>query len=103
MSTLRFVAALARGSGLVFDYGLPPALLSPREQRGLECIATRTAEHGEPWKTLFVPETLIGALGSLGFSEVEDFDAERINARYFSGRADALRKSGVSRLICARV
>lgn len=103
MHTLRFIASHAPGSGVLFDYAVQPTLLSPRERRSLELISTKTAERGEPWKAFFDPSILTGSLRSMGFNEVEDFGPEQINARYLSGREDGLRKSGVSRLILARV
>jgi methyltransferase (TIGR00027 family) len=103
MTTLRFIASLAPGSSVIFDYVVLPALLSPRELRAMEAISARTAKHGEPWKTFFEPAFLARMLRSLGFTEVEDFGPEQLNKRYLSGRKDGLRKSGVSRLVCARV
>jgi methyltransferase (TIGR00027 family) len=103
VSTLRFIGSLAPGSGVVFDYAVLPSLLSPRERRVMELLATRTSERGEPWKTYFAPASLAGMLGSLGFSDVEDLGPEQLNDRYLSGRTDGMRKSGVSRLVCARV
>jgi methyltransferase (TIGR00027 family) len=103
MSTLRFIASLAPGSGVVLDYTVLPALLSPRERKAAETLAARTTEGGEPWKTFFDPALLIGMLHTLGFSEVEDFGPEQLNERYLSGRTDGLRKSGVSRMIRAEV
>lgn len=103
LETLRYIASLAPGSGVVFDYGTDPSLLSPKEKKSLELLSARTAEHGEPWKTFFAPAVLVGKLRSLGFNEAEDLGPEEVTARYLSGRADGLRKSGVSRLICARV
>jgi len=103
MNTLRFIASLAPGSGVVFDYAVLPALQSATERRAMEYLAARVAEHGEPWKTYFDPAPLEGTLRSLGFHEVEDLGPEQLNARYLSGRQDGLRKSGVSRLVCARV
>jgi len=100
--TLRFIASLAPGSGVVFDYGVLPALLSPTERSSMEFLAARAAEHGEPWKTCFDPISLAGTLHSLGFSEVEDFGPEQLNERYLSRRTDGLRKSGGARLMCAR-
>jgi methyltransferase (TIGR00027 family) len=102
-STLRFIASLAPGSGVVFDYAVLPSLLSPRERRAMELLAARAAEHGEPWKTCFDPASLTEMLRSLGFREVEDLAPEQLNERYFSGRKDGLHKSGISRMICARV
>lgn len=103
MSTLRFIASLAPGSGVVFDYGVLPALLSPTERRSMEFLAARAAGHGESWKTYFDPTSLAGTLRSLGFREVEDLGPEQLNGRYLSGRTDGLRKSGAARLICARI
>jgi hypothetical protein len=87
----------------VFDYGVLPALLSPEERSSMALLAVRAAEHGERWKTYFDPSVLIGTLRLMGFSEVEDLGATELNERYLSGRTDGLRKSGVSRLICARI
>jgi methyltransferase (TIGR00027 family) len=103
MNTLRFIASLAPGGGVVFDYGVLPGLLSPVERSRMEFLAARAAEHGEGWKAYFDPSSLVAALRSLGFGQVEDFGPERLNERYLSGRTDGLRKSGVSRLICARI
>jgi methyltransferase (TIGR00027 family) len=103
MGTLRFIAALAPGSGVVFDYAVIPSLLSPTERRAMEFLAARVAQQGEPWKTYFATAVLAAMLRSLGFSEVEDFGPEQVNARYLSGRKDGLRKSGVSRLVRATI
>jgi methyltransferase (TIGR00027 family) len=103
MSTLCFIASLAPGSGVVFDYGVLPKLLSPKERASVELLAARAAEHGELWKTYFAPSVLVQTLRSFGFNEVEDFGPQHLNEQYFSGRLDGFRKSGVSRLICARI
>jgi methyltransferase (TIGR00027 family) len=103
MDTLRFIASLTPGSGVVFDYGVLPGLLSPVERARMEFLAARAAEHGEGWKAYFDPSSLVEALRSLGFGQVKDFGPEQLNERYLSGRTDGLRKSGVSRLICARI
>lgn len=103
LETLGHIGSLAPGSGVVFDYGVLPELLSPRERRAMEALSSRTSEQGEPWKALFDPASLMEKLRSLGFNMVEDFGPDQLNDRYFSGRKDGLRKSGVSRLICARV
>jgi methyltransferase (TIGR00027 family) len=103
LNTLRLIASLAPGSGIVFDYAVLPTLLSPLERAGMELLAARAAEHGERWKTYFDPTSFAGTLGSMGFSELEDLGPEQLNERYLSGRTDGLRKSGVARLICARI
>jgi methyltransferase (TIGR00027 family) len=103
MSTLRFIASLSAESGVVFDYGVLPSLLSPLERGAMEFLSARAAEHGERWKTYFDPKSFTGTLLSMGFSDVEDLGPEQLNNRYLFGRTDGLRKSGVARLICARV
>ncbi len=102
MNTLYFVASLSPGSGVVFDYGVLPALLSPGERSSIELLSTRAAEQGERWKTFFDPTSFAGQLHSLGFQEVEDLGPEQLHERYLSGRTDGLRKSGAARLICAK-
>lgn len=103
LSTLRFIASLAPESGVVFDYTVSPSLLSPRERSAVEALASRAAQAGEPWKTYFDPASLAETLRSIGFRTVKDHGAAELNERYLSGRTDGLRKSGTSRVICARV
>jgi methyltransferase (TIGR00027 family) len=103
IDTLRFVSSLRPKSGIVFDYGVLPALLSPVERSSMAVFAGRAAEHGERWKAYFDPSVLVGTLRAIGFNEVEDLGATELNECYLSRRTDGLRKSGVSRLICARV
>ena len=102
-STLRFVASLKPGSGIVFDFAVSPTQLSPRERLALEVLTARTTEDGEPWKAYFDLKALQELLHSLGFAEVELYASQRLNELYFSGRTDGLRKSGLSALISARV
>jgi methyltransferase (TIGR00027 family) len=103
LDALRFVSSLRPKSGIVFDYGVLPALLSPLERSNMAVLAGRVAEHGERWKTYFDPSVLVGTLRRMGFSQVEDLGATELNERYLSERTDGLRKSGVSKLVCARV
>jgi hypothetical protein len=69
----------------------------------MDMLSNKAADHGEPWKTFFNPTSLDGLLRSLHFTHVEDFGPELLNNRYLSGRTDGLRKSGVTRLIFAKV
>ena len=103
IQTLEFIATLAPGSAVVFDYGVALALLSSREQKVMEMLTKKVAEGSEPWKTFFDPAALAGLLSSIGFKDIEDFGPDQLNILYLSGRTDGLRKSGVTRLICARV
>jgi O-methyltransferase involved in polyketide biosynthesis len=104
METLRLVVSLPPGSGIVFDYALPPESLDPVRRQALEALAARVAAAGEPFQTFFDPPDLEVELRRLGFTSCEDLGTEEINARYFSGRADGLRVGGgIGRLMKARV
>ena len=84
-STLSFIAALPAAQ-VVFDYGNPPASLSPEMRARHERGAERVAGLGEPWITSFDSEQLRARLLALGFAEAEDLGPPRIVARYFPYR-----------------
>ncbi len=100
-STWGFVASGARGSGIVFDYSLPPELMSAAQRAVVDAMAARVAKAGEPWKAFFTPGDLRRRLESLGFTGFEDLDGDAINARYFANRGDGLRVGGAARLMAA--
>jgi methyltransferase (TIGR00027 family) len=99
LDTLRLVAGLPAGSGIVFDYGVRPDLLDTLERAGVEYFARRYAEQGEPWLSFFDPEALCQRLRDLGFSKVQDFGRDDLERRYFAGRNDHLRLGGGTRLM----
>jgi methyltransferase (TIGR00027 family) len=99
--TLRLVASLPRGSGIVFDYGVRPDLLGDLERAGVEYFARRYAEQGEPWLSFFDPADLCTRLRGLGFSVVQDFGRDALESRYFAGRGDNLRLGGGTHLMLA--
>ncbi|TCK73682.1 class I SAM-dependent methyltransferase [Acidipila rosea] len=99
-STLGFIAAQPAGSGVVFDYGQPRAVLPHLEQLGHDSLAARVALAGEPFQLFFTPEEVAAELAD--FRSIEDIGRETINARYFSGRSDQLMVRGeAGRLLCA--
>jgi methyltransferase (TIGR00027 family) len=100
MATLAFVAALAKGSEIVFDYADPEGA---REGGDFEAMAERVAAAGEPFRSMFEPPALIRELKALGFSFVEDLDSAALNARYFRDRPDGLLLRGRGHLMHARV
>ncbi len=102
MGTLRFVAATAAGSAIVFDFGVSPSLLDATARRVLDAAARRVAAVGEPWQALFAPDRLVADLRAMGFRSVEDVDPTAINARYFAGRDDGLRVGTLAHLMRAR-
>jgi methyltransferase (TIGR00027 family) len=103
-STLRFVASLPVGSGIVFDYMIPPVLLSPAERQAFDALARRVAQAGEPFQTFFDPPSLATSLKQeLGFGQIEDIEPEEMNDRYFRGRTDDLRVGSLAHIMNARV
>jgi len=102
LGTLGFIARLPEGSGVVFDYALPPATLSLVRRVVQRAVMRRVAAAGEPWKSFFDPRELAAELRSLGFRQLEDLGPEAINARYFSERLDGLRVGGLGHIISAR-
>jgi methyltransferase (TIGR00027 family) len=101
METLKFVAARAPGTEIVFDYAVPPAALDERARARHEETARAVAARGEPWLTYFEPAALAADLRAIGFGQVEDLGTGELNERYFKGRPDGLRLSGIGRLMKA--
>jgi methyltransferase (TIGR00027 family) len=101
--TIQFIARMPSGSCVVFDYAVERSLLSPSQQQALAALAARVARAGEPFRLFFDPADLSRDLERLGFSNIEDLDGERINARYFAGRSDGLAVTGGGHLITAQV
>jgi len=100
-ATLACVASLPRGSGIVLDYAVPPASLTPLRRLVMHALLRRVAAAGEPWKSFFAPRELTVELRALGFTELEDLGPQELNARFFAARADGLRTGGPARLISA--
>ncbi len=102
LGTLGYVAALPTGSGIVFDYAVPPATLDLIRRVVVRTVMHRVAAAGEPWKSFFEPRELALELHSLGFRQCEDLGAEQLNARFFGDRTDGLRVGGLGRVMSAR-
>ena len=101
MATLAFVARGPSGGGITFDYFIPPASMPFLKRMGFHLFARRVAAAGEPWRTWFDPDQLARELRGLGFTRLEDLDAEALNVRFFAGRADRLGGRGVGRVMTA--
>ncbi len=101
-ATLRFIASQPRGSGAVFDYGLPRHVLPPPEQLAHDSLASRVQLAGEAFQLFFTPGEVTVELAA--FRNLEDLGSTEINARYFAGRTDNLRMLGsAGRIISAWV
>jgi len=101
MATLGYVAGRPPGSGITFDYMLPPHRLPWFRRIGFWLVARRVAKLGEPWKTWFEPAELAAALHALGFDALEELDGPGLNQRYFGGREQRLGGASVGRVMTA--
>jgi len=103
IATLRFVASMPAGSGIVFDYMILPSLLDPAARLAFDRLAQRVAVAGEPFRTFFDPSSLAVSLRKMGFGRIEDIEPAGMNARYFRGRKDKLRVGNLANVMNARV
>jgi len=92
--TVRFIASMPSGSGVVFDYAVPRSSLNFREKLAFDALSRRVAAGGEPFRLFFDPGELFELLRRAGFTSITDLDPERINSRYFDQRTDNLRVGG---------
>lgn len=91
MDTLRFVAGLATGSSISFDFRLSPELQNPVERAVGKLVAQRVAAEGEPFLSDFDPADLRAHVLALGFDQVDIHSPDELNRRYLHRRKDALR------------
>jgi methyltransferase (TIGR00027 family) len=103
--TLRFVAATALGSEIVFEYAQPVSVLDDENKRVAVVYEALATARGEPWRSRFESASLAARLQELGFTQVWDFGPEEANARYFRGRTDGLEMQvpNLSHIMKARV
>ena len=101
METLAYVATLAAGSSICFDFRLTEGLMNPVERVISHVVAKRCAEMGEPWLSAFDPQDLCAKVRALGFSQVQALGPEELNQRYLYRRKDGLHTR--SNLLWAKV
>ena len=102
--TMQFIASMPPESGVVFDYAVSAASLTPLEQAAQDELAKRVASVGEPFRLSFERAELSAGLREMRFGHLEDLGAAELNARYFSNRSDGLRmRSGLGRMMSARL
>jgi methyltransferase (TIGR00027 family) len=104
MTTLSLIARMSAGSGVVFDFAVDPALLTPGQRQALAALSKQVAAAGEPFQLFFDPEKLQDELKSLGFHRTEFLEGRELNARYFKDRSDGLLvRGGLGHLMAAWV
>ena len=102
-STLRFMASMPAGSGVAFDYAVPPGALPFVTRLFYTRVLKRVASIGEPFKTFWRRAVAAEELRAAGFSAVTDLGPDDINARYFGGRSDGLRVGPSGHVVAAWV
>ena len=90
MTTLRSIAKLPTGSGVIFDFAVDPALLNAGQRMALDALSKRVARYGEPLQLFFDPGKLQDELKAMGFHRTEFLQGKELNARYFHNRKDGL-------------
>ena len=101
--TLRFVASMPAGSGIVFDYMISLSLLNSTSRRAFDSLAHRIALAGEPFLTFFDPSSLKKSLKAMGFRQIDDLGPDELNGLYFQARADELRFGSLAHVMNATV
>jgi len=90
-ATMEYISSSTpSGSGIVFDYMIPPSSQDFLRRLVFRLLARRIARVEEPWVSFFDPNSLIMDLKTIGFTQVEDIGPEEINARFFKDRIDKL-------------
>lgn len=102
-STVAWIAGLPLGTGVVFDYSVPPDSLGPQARAAFDALAARVAGAGEPFQLFLEQHQVASLLRKLGFHHVQDLGPAEIHQQYFATRADGLRAGPLGHLLCAQV
>jgi methyltransferase (TIGR00027 family) len=94
LAILGWVHQICPRNSIVFDYMAPRASLPFRHRIAFDLLASRVAKAGEPFIGFFSPDSLASDLHTIGYPRVENWDAERLNARYCALRTDGLKVAG---------
>ena len=90
-TTMRQVAALARGSTFAMTFLLPLELADQAARPGLEMAVKGAQASGTPFLSFFTPMQIQTLAREAGFREVQLVSAATLTQRYFAGRPDGLR------------
>jgi methyltransferase (TIGR00027 family) len=103
LATFDTIGRLPEGTEIVFDYSESVSGQSLPVRLVFRFLSWRVARMGEPWKSHFSAAEMRAELTSRGFGDIEDLDADAINARWFAGRTDGLAMRGLVHFARARV
>jgi methyltransferase (TIGR00027 family) len=101
--TFRQVASCAPGTGLVIDFVVSDADLTPDERATVAKVEAFAASQGEPWLTRISPAALQALLTESGFGRVDYLSTSRATDMYLAGRTDGLALDPSIRLMSAIV
>jgi len=90
-TTLRQVAALAKGSTLAMSFMLPIDMADPEVRPGIERAAEGARANGTPFISFFTPAEMLALARECGFRNVQHVSAAALAERYFADRTDGLR------------
>jgi len=93
-ATLSFIARVAGGAHVVFDYANPLASISGGARAAHEALAKRVAAVGESFRSFFETDLLCARLATLGFRDIEDLGPAQIAARFFPSLVSAASERG---------
>jgi methyltransferase (TIGR00027 family) len=99
--TLAFVAGLPAGSGIVFDFAVPPERMPLASRLAFQAMAKRVAALGEPFRSAFDPDDLVRRLTAAGLASAQTLGSEELNRRYLQGRNDGFALRGPGRIALA--
>ena len=104
MATMNYISSSTpSGSEIIFDYTIPPSSQNFLRRFVFRLIARKVAAAGEPWRSFFDPNSLIGDLKAIGFTQAEDIGPDEINAKFFVNRTDKLMVGNFGHLMKAQV
>jgi methyltransferase (TIGR00027 family) len=104
MSTMKYItSSTPTGSGIIFDYALPPSSQNFIRRFVFRLLAHKMAVIGEPWQTFFDPPQLAMELKDIGFTQVEDLGPKDINDKFFNDRADKSKVGSFGHLMKAKI
>lgn len=98
-----YVADLAPGSQIVFDFMLADSALGEKERKALARISAFLEKYREPLLCRFHPRQLQGLLQEVGFSEALHLSWEAAMDRYFRDRADGMYLDPTTQIMSAIV
>jgi methyltransferase (TIGR00027 family) len=102
MRTLEF-AARTKGNEIIFDYAEPMLSGEGAARAAFDELSNRVADVGEPFQSFFERDDIRRELCNQGFADCEDWDAAKLNIRYFDARPDGLRLGTRGHIMHARV